>query len=227
MIDMNRVFLAGNLTQDPDTRYLPSGTAVSKLRLAANRRYKDTKTGELRDDPLFINVEAWNRTAEFCQEYLRKGRRVLVEGRLRMNSYKTQDGQNRNEILIVAERVQFADSKPAGAAGGAEGRQTEMEGAPSEGEESSYGGSSPNGPARSAPQAPSAWSGSPSANPPRSQSGAPAGSPPNRPGYGGYAPSARKGQPAPFPDESAAAGPSIDDYSSDAPSGGTDNDLPF
>ncbi len=105
-MEINRVMLLGNLTQDPDTRYLPSGTAVAKLRVAASRRYKDNK-GEQREDTLFINVDVWGRQAETCQEYLRKGSEVLVEGSLRMNTYQTKEGQNRNEILVRADRIQF------------------------------------------------------------------------------------------------------------------------
>jgi single-strand DNA-binding protein len=117
MLELNRVFLAGNLTQDPDTRYLPSGMAVSKLRIAANRRFQDSKTGERREEVLYINVEAWGKSAELCQQYLQKGRRILVEGNLRMNAYQAKDGTNRSEILIRADRVHFLDSRASSDSG--------------------------------------------------------------------------------------------------------------
>jgi len=115
--EVNRVMLLGNLTQDPETRYLPSGMAVTKLRLAANRRFKD-RSGEQREESLFINVEAWGRQAETCQEYLRKGSEALVEGRLKMDSYQAQDGQNRTVYVIVADRVQFGRRPGQGGPGG-------------------------------------------------------------------------------------------------------------
>jgi single-strand DNA-binding protein len=110
MVEFNRVFLIGNLTRDPEVKYLPSGMAVARLRLASNRRFKD-RSGEMREEALFISVEAWGRQAELCQQYMAKGRRVLVEGRLQQNDYTTQDGQKRSEIRIVADRVHFMDSR--------------------------------------------------------------------------------------------------------------------
>jgi single-strand DNA-binding protein len=116
MLEMNKVFLSGNLTRDPDIRYIPSGTAVSEFDIAVSRRYKN-KNGETKDETSFINIETWGKTAEFCSQYLKKGRRILVEGRLRQDSWEAQDGTKRQRIRVVADRVQFADFKPgAGAA---------------------------------------------------------------------------------------------------------------
>ena len=116
MLELNKVFLVGNLTRDPETKYLPSGTAVCVIDIASNRRYKN-KEGEQKEETLFIRVEAWGRTAEFCQEYLRKGRRIFVEGRLRMDSWEAKDGTRRTRHLVGAERIQFADPRPTGSAG--------------------------------------------------------------------------------------------------------------
>ncbi len=122
-MDINRVMLLGNLTQDPETRYLPSGMAVCKLRVASSRRYRD-KSGENREETLFINVDVWGRSAENCQQYLRKGSEVLVEGRLKLDSYQTQEGQNRSYISIRADRVQFG-RRPGGQGGPPSGAEDE------------------------------------------------------------------------------------------------------
>ncbi|MCD6384809.1 single-stranded DNA-binding protein [Candidatus Sumerlaeota bacterium] len=111
MLEINKVFLLGNLTRDPEVRYLPSGTMVTAFDLAVNRSYKD-RSGETKQETLFIRVESWGKTAEFVSEYLKKGRRVFVEGRLRSDSWETRDGQRRSRIMVHAERVHFADLKP-------------------------------------------------------------------------------------------------------------------
>lgn len=118
MPDVNKVFLAGRLTRDPELRYLPSGMAVCKLGLAVSRFYK-TKDGEKREETMFINVTTWGKTAEYGNEYLRKGRPVLVEGQLRSNEFEDKSGQKRTVIEVNAERVQqldWGDSK--GGSGG-------------------------------------------------------------------------------------------------------------
>ena len=108
MPDVNKVFLAGRLTRDPELRYIPSGMAVCKLGLAVSRFYK-SKDGEKREETLFINVTTWGKTAEFANEYLRKGRPVLVEGQLRSNEFEDKSGQKRTVIEVNAERVQQLD----------------------------------------------------------------------------------------------------------------------
>lgn len=117
MPDVNKVFLAGRLTRDPELRYLPSGMPVCKMGLAVSRVYK-TKEGEKREDTMFINVTAWGKNAEYCNEYLRKGRPVLVEGQLRSNDYEDKSGQKRTGYEISAERIQQLDwaDRAAGAA---------------------------------------------------------------------------------------------------------------
>lgn len=123
MPDVNKVILAGRLTRDPELRYLPSGMAVCKLGLAVSRFYK-SKDGEKREETMFINVTTWGKTAEYTNEYLRKGRPVLVEGQLRSNDFEDKSGQKRTVIEVNAERVQQLDwgdkagGAPSGGGGG-------------------------------------------------------------------------------------------------------------
>ena len=114
MASLNKVFLIGNLTRDPELRYTPSGVAVVNLRLAVNRRYKD-KTGELKDEVCYITVTAWDKQAEVCNQYLQKGRPVFIEGRLQSRSWEGTDGQKKNTIDIRAERIQFLGFAKEGA----------------------------------------------------------------------------------------------------------------
>lgn len=104
--NLNRVFLIGNLTRDPELRYLPSGQAVTTFTLAANRVYT-AGTGERKEETSFIRIVVWARRAEVCNEYLRKGSPVFVEGRLQSRSWEAQDGTKRSSIEVVANNVQF------------------------------------------------------------------------------------------------------------------------
>lgn len=103
---LNRVFLIGNLTRDPELRYLPSGQAVTTFTLAVNRVYT-AGTGERKEDTSFIRVVVWARRAEVCNEFLRKGSPVFVEGRLQSRTWEAQDGTKRSSIEVVANNVQF------------------------------------------------------------------------------------------------------------------------
>jgi single-strand DNA-binding protein len=103
---LNRVFLIGNLTRDPELRYVPSGTAVASFTIAVNRFY-NTPTGERKEETSFIRVVVWGRRAELCGEYLSKGSSVFVEGRLRSRSWEAPDGQKRSTIEVTATSVQF------------------------------------------------------------------------------------------------------------------------
>jgi single-strand DNA-binding protein len=98
--------LIGNLTRDPELRYTPGGTAVVNLRMATNRRFKD-KTGEMKQEVCFITVVAWDKQAEVCNQYLRKGSPLFVEGRLQTRSWDGNDGKKRSVVEVRAERVQF------------------------------------------------------------------------------------------------------------------------
>ena len=106
MASLNKVFLIGNLTRAPELRYTPSGTAVADLRLAVNRNYT-TQGGEKREETCFLTVVVWGKQAESSGEYLDKGSPVMVEGRLQTRDWETKDGQKRNVVEVVAERVQF------------------------------------------------------------------------------------------------------------------------
>lgn len=103
---MNKVFLIGNLTRDPELRYVPSGTAVANFSLATNRVYT-TSAGEKKQETCYVRVTVWGRVAETCGEYLSKGSPVFVEGRLQYRSWDTPDGQKRSTLEVRAERVQF------------------------------------------------------------------------------------------------------------------------
>jgi single-strand DNA-binding protein len=107
----NKVILVGNLTRDVELRYTPNGTAIAKFGLATNRTYKDTVTGENKQEVMFIDITVFGRSAEIANQYLGKGRRVLVEGRLVLDQWVDAQGQKRSKHSIVAEKLQFMDSK--------------------------------------------------------------------------------------------------------------------
>jgi single-strand DNA-binding protein len=109
MANLNRVFLIGNLTRDPELRYTPSGMAVATLRLAVNHRFKD-RSGELKQDACFVNIVVWDKQAETSNQYLKKGSSVLIEGRLQSRSWQDNEGKNRSVIEVRADRVVFLDS---------------------------------------------------------------------------------------------------------------------
>ena len=110
MASFNKVIVMGNLTRDPELKYIPSGSAVGNLSMAMNRKYKGND-GEMKEDVCFVNVVVWGKQAESCNEYLSKGSPLFVEGRLQSRSYETKEGQKRNVLEIVAERVQFLGGK--------------------------------------------------------------------------------------------------------------------
>jgi single-strand DNA-binding protein len=128
MASLNKVLLIGNLTRPPELRYTPSGTAVSDLRIAVNRQYS-TQGGDKREETCFLTVVVWGKQAEASAQYLDKGSPLLVEGRLQTRDWETRDGQKRNVVEVVAERVQFL-GRPRGAAGApvAEGEGAEEPG---------------------------------------------------------------------------------------------------
>lgn len=112
MASLNKVMLIGNLTRDPEVAYLASGTPVAKIGLAVSRKYM-TASKETKEEVCFVNVVVWGKQAEACGQYLAKGRSIFVEGRLQYEEWE-KDGQKRNALKVVAERVQFLGS-PKGA----------------------------------------------------------------------------------------------------------------
>lgn len=114
MADLNRVQLMGNLTFDPELRRIPSGTALTELRMAVNRSWK-SKDGEWQKESLYIDVVVWGGQAESCCNNLRKGSLILVEGYLKMNQWDDKTtGEKRSKIQVQADRVQFLDGKREG-----------------------------------------------------------------------------------------------------------------
>jgi len=126
MANLNKVFLIGNLTKDPELRYTPQGTAVANLRLAVNRRFRN-KNQELKEEVCFITVVVWSRQAETCNQYLHKGSACFIEGRLQSRSWEDNAGQKRNVIEVQAERVQFLGKGP-GKEGPEESKGESLEG---------------------------------------------------------------------------------------------------
>ncbi|MDE0301428.1 MAG: single-stranded DNA-binding protein [Candidatus Poribacteria bacterium] len=118
MASYNKVILMGNLTRDPELRYLPSGSAVANIGLAINRNWTDRESGEKREEVCFVDLEAFGRTAETMNEYLQKGRAVLIEGRLRYRTWETDDGQRRSKHDIFVERFQFVGGRQDGGESG-------------------------------------------------------------------------------------------------------------
>jgi single-strand DNA-binding protein len=104
-MNLNKVFIMGNLTRDPELRYLPSGKPVANFSLAVNDRYK--KGDEFVENVSYFDVVVFARQAETCNEYLSKGRPVLVEGKLQQRRWEAQDGTKRNKVEIVASNVIF------------------------------------------------------------------------------------------------------------------------
>lgn len=111
MNGFNKVILAGNLTRDPELRYTPSGMAIAKFGLAVNRRFKDSQTNEMRDDVTFVDIDAFGKQAETIGQYLKKGRPILIEGRLRLDQWEDkQTQQKRSRLGVVLESFTFLDS---------------------------------------------------------------------------------------------------------------------
>ena len=110
MSSYNRVILIGNLTRDPELRYIPSGTAVADIGLAINDKVK--RGEEWVEETTFVDVTLWARTAEVAAEYLSKGSPVLIEGRLKLDT-REKEGQKRSKLKVVGERMQMLGSRPA------------------------------------------------------------------------------------------------------------------
>ena len=110
MANFNKVILMGNLTRDPELRYTPKGTAVARIGLACNRKWK-SETGEMKEEVTFVDVDAFGKTAETIGQYLKKGRPILIEGRLRYETWEDkQTKQKKSKLGVVMETFQFLDS---------------------------------------------------------------------------------------------------------------------
>jgi single-strand DNA-binding protein len=120
--DINRVTIVGRLTRDPELAHLPSGTAVLKLGVAVNGRQKD-EGGNWIDKPNFFDVKVFGNQADALNNHLAKGRRVGVDGRLDWSSWEAQDGTKRSKVEIVAQSVQFLDSRQDASGGGGDGER--------------------------------------------------------------------------------------------------------
>ncbi len=115
MASYNRVILVGNLTRDPELKYIPSGTAVSEIGLAVNDRVK--RGDQWVEEATFVDVTLWGRTAEVANEYLSKGSSCLIEGRLKLDTWE-KDGQKRSKLRVVAEKMQMLSGGGKGGGGG-------------------------------------------------------------------------------------------------------------
>lgn len=116
MASYNRVILMGNLTRDPELRYTPNQTAVSDVGLAVNDRRKGND-GQWIEETTFVDVTLWGRTAEVASEYLSKGSPVLIEGRLKLDSWENKEGEKRSKLHVVCERMQMLGSKGGSGSG--------------------------------------------------------------------------------------------------------------
>ena len=119
MASFNRVILMGNLTRDPELRYTPTGTAVTEIGLAINSRRKNAN-GEWIEETTFVDVTLWSRTAEVASEYLSKGSPVLIEGRLKLDTWESE-GQKRSKLRVIGEQMQMLGARGQGAGGGGNG----------------------------------------------------------------------------------------------------------
>jgi len=130
MASYNRVILMGNLTRDPQVRYTPSGTAVTEIGLAVNRTWFDKQSNSRREETTFVDVTLWGRQAEVAGEYLAKGRQVLIEGRLQLDTWDDKEtGQKRSKLRVVAENMTMVGGRSEGGRGGSGGGSRESQAA--------------------------------------------------------------------------------------------------
>jgi single-strand DNA-binding protein len=128
MANLNKVMLIGNLTRDPEIKYTPKGTAIAQLGLAVNRSWSND-AGEKQEETTFVDVELFGRVAEIAGEYLRKGRPVFIEGRLKLDTWDDkQSGQKRSKMRVVGEQLQLLGSRDGAPQGGPAGGRSEYSG---------------------------------------------------------------------------------------------------
>ena len=116
MSNFNKVFLMGNLTRDPELRYMPSGAAVVSFGMAINRTFK-SQDGEQKKETCFVDINMFGRRAEVISEYFSKGSSIFIEGRLRFEQWEAQDGQKRSKLVVVADNFEFLGSAQKGSEG--------------------------------------------------------------------------------------------------------------
>jgi single-strand DNA-binding protein len=117
MANYNKVFLMGNLTRDPELRYLQNGRAVANIGMAINRKYRNKNTQEMVEETTFVDLEAWGQQAETICRYMTKGQPMFVEGRLKLDSWEDRDGQKRSRMRVVIENFQFLSGGGRGGSG--------------------------------------------------------------------------------------------------------------
>jgi len=118
MANFNRVILAGNLTRDPELRYTPKGTAVARITLAVNRTYTAGEGGEKKEEVTFVDVDVWSRQAEVISQYVKKGQPLLVEGRLKQDTWEDKNTkQKMSKLKVVLESFSFLSSGNRGGDG--------------------------------------------------------------------------------------------------------------
>ena len=140
MPNYNKVILMGNLTRDPEVRYTSSGTAIAKLGMAVNRYWRNQE-GQQQEEATFVDVDAFGKQAETIGQYLKKGRPIMVEGRLKLDQWDDkQTGQKRSKLGVTLENFQFLDSRSEGGGGGGSGGTHSSGGSPA-GTQSSGGSS--------------------------------------------------------------------------------------
>ena len=130
MASYNRVLLLGNLTRDPQMRYLPSQTPVTEFGLACNRKFK-ASSGEMREEVTYVDCSAFGRTAEIINQYCQKGKPIFIEGRLKFDQWEDKNGGGkRSKLTVVVENMQLLGGRDQGGAGGAPPDASSQEGAP-------------------------------------------------------------------------------------------------
>ncbi len=154
----NKVILVGNLTRDVEVRYTPGGTAIGNTGIAVNRKFK-AATGEQKDETMFIDITFFGRTAEIANQYLRKGSKVLVDGRLKLDQWTAQDGSKRSKHSVTVENLQMLGSRDENAQMGANGGYESQQGA------SNYGAPAQESYSQPAPSAPASPQAQPDPSP--------------------------------------------------------------
>lgn len=141
MASFNKVILVGNLTRDPQVKYTTGGTAVTEIGLAVNRQWFDKQSNTRKDETTFVDVTLWGRTAEIAGEYLAKGRPVLIEGRLQLDTWDDREsGQKRSKLRVVGENMTMLGSREGGGGGGRGAGSRGSDAGPSSQEPSDFGG---------------------------------------------------------------------------------------